>query len=218
MVVHPGAGNDTGTLVHALLASCKDLSGIAGKLRPGIVHRLDKDTSGLMVVAKTDMAHHCLVDMFKKRIIEKRYLAVVQGRFQDSSTIIDLPIGRDPRKRTNMHVDHRRGRPAVTSFRVVEHLGPYQLLEALLHTGRTHQIRVHLSHMGHPILGDKKYGGPTHLRAPSGREIAIKRQMLHSYLLQFHHPVTGERIYLEAPLPEDMEDILRFLRCHYDDQ
>ncbi len=213
LVVHPGAGNQTGTLVHALLAACKDLSGIAGKLRPGIVHRLDKDTSGLMIVAKNDLAHQKLADLFKNRSIKKKYLALIQGCLPDKSGIIDLPIGRHSQKRTLMAVNHRDGRPAVTSYHVVKDLSRHQLLELYLHTGRTHQIRVHLSHLGHPLLGDRTYGGPTTVGLQKGgTRLKLHRQMLHSYQLEFNHPLTGESVRLTAPVPEDMKRVIEFLQ------
>ncbi len=211
MVVHPGAGNDTGTLVHALLARCRDLSGIGGRLRPGIVHRLDKDTSGLIIAAKTDQAHNLLAEMFSKRLVQKIYTALVQGQLADSSGIINLPIGRHPHRRTRMSVNHRNGRDALTAYQAAGNLGPHQRLDLTLHTGRTHQIRVHLSHIGHPILGDRTYGGTTLLKGPDGRKMTVKRQMLHSSRLEFRHPVTGERICLAAPPPEDMKAVIRFL-------
>ena len=220
MVVHPGAGNRTGTIVHALLARCTDLSGIAGKLRPGIVHRLDKDTSGLMIAAKTDEAHRVLVDMFKGRRIKKKYTAVISGRMRDSSGIIDLPIGRHPRRRTVMRVDYRRGRPAITGFKKLRDLGGnYQLIDLRLHTGRTHQIRVHMSHVGHPLVGDRTYGGPELLEARDGKKMVVQRQMLHSRYLEFEHPVTGRQLCLEIPVPEDMKEVIDFLtssRCILD--
>ncbi len=206
LVVHPGAGNINGTLVHGLLNICQDLSGIGGKLRPGIVHRLDKDTSGLMVIAKRDEVHLALSNMFKERRLSKTYLALVRGHIQDREGIIDLPIGRHPVKRTKMAVNFRNGKDAVTRFRVKEKLNGSDLLEIRLLTGRTHQIRVHLSHLGHPILGDQTYGGPKTLYV-NGETIHIKRQMLHAFRLSFRHPVLRKRIDLTAPMPEDMREI-----------
>ncbi len=214
MVVHPGAGNTRGTLVHALLARCRDLSGIGGKLRPGIVHRLDRDTSGLMMAAKTDLAHRLLARMFKERRIRKRYRALIQGRLSDASGMIKLPVGRHPHRRTRMSVNYAKGRDAVTGYRVVKDLGPHQLIELDLYTGRTHQIRVHMSHLGHPLLGDKTYGGTTKLSGPDGATMTVKRQMLHSSHLEFRHPVKQERICLSAPLPEDMKAVMGFLSCN----
>jgi len=211
MVVHPGAGNTSGTLVHALLARCQDLSGIGGKLRPGIVHRLDKDTSGIMVAAKTDQAHTVLTEMFKKRLLKKKYTALIQGQMPDSSGVISLPIGRHPQRRTRMSVNFRNGRESVTGYKVVKNLGSHQMLDLRLHTGRTHQIRVHLSHLGHPLLGDKAYGGPAIIRAANGEQLVIGRQMLHSGHLEFIHPVSNETVSLHAPLPDDMAAVIGFL-------
>ncbi len=211
LVVHPGAGNKNGTLVHGLLSICKDLSGIGGKLRPGIVHRLDKDTSGLMVIAKRDEVHLALSNMFKERRLSKTYLALIKGHVQDREGLIDLPIGRHPAKRTKMAVNFKDGRDAVTRFKVLENLNGSDLLEIRLLTGRTHQIRVHLSHLGHPILGDQTYGGPKTLYV-NGEAIHIKRQMLHAFRLSFRHPVLRKRIDLTAPMPEDMKEIYEKLR------
>ncbi len=214
MVVHPGAGHGAGTLVNALLARCSDLSGIGGKMRPGIVHRLDKDTSGLMIVAKTDQAHQELVAMFKDRSILKNYLGLVSGHMPDRSGIIDLPIGRHPAVRVKMSVNASSGRPALTGYEVVRGLGPHQLVKMRLYTGRTHQIRVHMSHAGHPLLGDTVYGGPSLVRLPGGDEMTVPRQMLHSFHLEFRHPVTGEALRMEAPVPEDMQEVMDFLTQH----
>ena len=210
MVVHPGAGNLQGTLVNALLSRCSDLSGIGGKLRPGIVHRLDKDTSGLIIAAKHDQAHQALARIFKKREIQKRYTAIVLGRLPDKKGIIDLPIARHPRQRTKMAVDQARGRMAVTEYRVLRQLGPAQLLELILHTGRTHQIRVHMSHIGHPLLGDTLYGGPKVIRT-GGLKVSITRQMLHAACLRFKHPVTGKELSVETPIPPDMKHVISVL-------
>lgn len=211
LIVHPGAGNLTGTLVHGLLAKCDDLSGIGGKIRPGIVHRLDKDTSGLIIIAKNDRSHQLLTEKFQKRQIEKRYLAIIAGKMDDRAGVIDLPIGRHTKNRTKMAVDFRNGRAAQTSYETIKELGPHQLLELRLHTGRTHQIRVHLSHMKHPILGDRTYRGPTRLKTLSGMEMKISRQMLHAKSLAFDHPITGQNICLKAPVPKDMKDVIDIL-------
>ncbi|WP_457756371.1 RluA family pseudouridine synthase [Thermodesulfatator indicus] len=206
VVVHPGAGHYEGTLVHGLLARLKDLSGIGGELRPGIVHRLDKDTSGLLVVAKDDKTHQALTQMFKDREIKKIYLALVHGVPRLSAGKIEKPIGRHPVNRQKMSVHAKTGREALTFYRVRERFPKAALLEVEPKTGRTHQIRVHLASIGHPIVGDELYGGAR----PYGPK--ARRQMLHAYRLAFKHPVTGKELFFEAPLPEDFEEILSELR------
>ena len=206
LVVHPAAGNWTGTLVNALLAHCRDLSGIGGKIRPGIVHRLDKDTSGVIVAAKNDAAHLALARDLKERAVEKTYLAIVHGVPREDKGTIDAPIGRHPTHRKKMAVlPEGQGRPAVTHYEVVERLPGYALLSVHPITGRTHQIRVHLAHIGHPVVGDPVYG---RRKAPGG----IAGQALHAVSLSLHHPRTGERMCFAAPLPEDMERLLTRLR------
>jgi 23S rRNA pseudouridine1911/1915/1917 synthase len=224
LVVHPGAGHRTGTLVHALLAHCGPaLSGIGGVRRPGIVHRLDRGTSGLLVVAKTDHAHLALARQLKARTVERRYLALVHGRLPHAAGVIESAIGRDPRDRLRMAVRPAgAGRPAVTRYRVLERFarpGPFTLVEVTLGTGRTHQIRVHLAHIGHPLMGDSVYGPhfktkATHL-APRGRAAltALDRQALHAYLLVLEHPRTGEILRWESPLPEDLLLLQNTLRA-----
>ena len=182
LVVHPGAGNQTHTLVNALLHHCKSLSGIGGKQRPGIVHRLDKETSGCLVVAKNDAAHQELARQFADREVKKIYLALVVGTFKRSRGTIDAAIGRHPVQRKKMTVDLRRGRAAKTEYRVVQSGGGVSLVECALHSGRTHQIRVHLQHLGHPIIGDALYG----------KKSDAPRQMLHAWKLGFIHPRTKE--------------------------
>ena len=201
LVVHPGAGNQEHTLVNALLAHCTDLSGIGGKERPGIVHRLDKDTSGCLVVAKNDTAHRDLAKQFAARTMEKIYLAIVSGVPRVKSGVIDAAIGRHPVHRQKMSIARARGRSAKTEYRVVRSVDRISLIECTLHSGRTHQIRVHLHHLGHPVLGDKLYGGKT---APG-----ISRQMLHAWKLGFEHPRTRERMMFEASVPEDMGAAMR---------
>src|SRR6266851_228119 len=201
MVVHPGAGNQRHTLVNALLAHCTTLSGIGGKQRPGIVHRLDKDTSGCLVVAKNDATHQELSRQFAAREIEKIYLALVAGTMRKKRGVIDAAIGRDPVHRQRMAVTKMRGRAARTDYRVLRSSGGISLMECVLHSGRTHQIRVHLHHLGHPVLGDKLYGRKS---APD-----FSRQMLHAWKLSFRHPRTRERKDFEAPLPEDFTSVLR---------
>ena len=212
LVVHPGAGNLENTLVHGLLHHCENLSGIGGIIRPGIVHRLDKDTSGVMIIAKSDAAHQALVTAFKARQVKKTYVAITSGYMRDKEGVINLPIGRHPVRRTKMAVNCASGRHAVTQFRVEKNLYSAQLLKIRLHTGRTHQIRVHMSHMGHPLLGDSLYGGPSKVKTPSGERIEIKRQMLHAQGLEMMHPATkGRRLELHAPIPEDMRRVIRVL-------
>ncbi len=217
MVVHPAYGNPSGTLVNALLYHCKEMRGINGSIRPGIVHRLDKGTSGVMVVAKDDEAYQQLTRQFRNRTVEKSYLAIVYGRFSQEEGLIDAPIGRHLSERKRMSTRTRKGREAVTRWRVMERLDGFTLLEVIPHTGRTHQIRVHLSSMGHPLLGDPLYGRkgrPGAQEDPLFREWVRKmnRQALHSHRLGFIHPRTGERVDFISPIPEDMRNILSFLR------
>jgi 23S rRNA pseudouridine1911/1915/1917 synthase len=193
LVVHPGAGNQTHTLVNALLHHCTSLSGIGGKQRPGIVHRLDKETSGCLVVAKNDSTHLSLARQFAEREVKKIYLALVAGTPKRPRGIIEAAIGRHPVHRKKMRVDLRRGRAARTEYRVLQSGGGISLVECALHSGRTHQIRVHLHHLGHPVIGDSLYG----------KRSEAPRQMLHAWKLGFTHPRTGERIVFEAPIPED---------------
>jgi 23S rRNA pseudouridine1911/1915/1917 synthase len=217
MVVHPAAGNPAGTLVNALVYHCKDLAGINGVLRPGIVHRLDKDTSGVMVVAKNDVAHCHLTKQFKNRIVEKVYLAVAYGTLGQEEGSIDSAIGRHPSERKRMSTRTKRGRPALTEWRVLERFKGVTLLELFPKTGRTHQIRVHLASIGHPILGDPLYGRKRRLGAiedPSIRKglERMNRQALHAHRLGFIHPQTGERVEFVSPIPEDIRDILELLK------
>jgi 23S rRNA pseudouridine1911/1915/1917 synthase len=201
MVVHPASGNYSGTVVNALLYHCGDLSGIGGVLRPGIVHRLDKDTSGLIMVAKNDAAHVELARQLKDRLVTRIYLALVHGRVKEQSGVIDAPIGRDPKNRQKMAVVHKNARNAITNYRVLKHFDGYTYLELKLDTGRTHQIRVHLSFIGHPVAGDPKYG-------PSRPHFGLKGQFLHAAVLGFKHPRTGVYLEFEAPLPGELEAIL----------
>ena len=217
MVVHPAYGNPSGTLVNALLYHCKDLAGINGVLRPGIVHRLDKDTSGVMVVAKDDEAYHKLTKQFKNRTVEKVYLAIAYGRFGQDEGSIDSAIGRHPSERKRMSTKTKKGRPAITLWKVIERFDGFTLLEILPRTGRTHQIRVHLSSMGHPLLGDPLYGRKGRLGAIHDsilRECLKKmdRQALHAQRLEFNHPRTGGRIQFVSPIPQDMREVLEWLR------
>ena len=205
MVVHPAAGVNSGTLVNALLFHCHDLSGINGEIRPGIVHRLDKDTSGVMVAAKNDKAHLNLAEQIGMKTAHRSYLAVVHGNIKEEAGIIKGDIGRHPTDRKRMAIVQENGKPAVTHFKVLERFGDYTLVECRLETGRTHQIRVHMTSIGHPLVNDPKYG---RCKSPFG----IKGQTLHSRQLTLKHPATGEEMTFEAPLPEDMEKILAALR------
>ena len=216
LVVHPGAGTAGGTLVNALLRHVHDLSGVGGVLRPGIVHRLDKGTSGLLVVAKDDEAHRALVRQFAGRTVEKEYLALVLGLPDRAAGEIDAPIGRDPVHRQKMSVRAPRGREARSSWRVEERFDGAALLRVRIHTGRTHQIRVHLASIGHPVAGDAVYGGT---RTPSSRRAAsreallsLDRPALHAARLAFTHPASGERLSFEAPLPAELLAVLERLR------
>ncbi len=201
--VHPSPGHAHHTLVNAVLAHCPEISGIGGEGRPGIVHRLDKDTSGLIIVAKSDPAHLSLARQLKERRVEKTYLALVEGRVEPPAGVIDAPIGRHPVHRKRMAVV-QPGREARTRYRVLRALDGYSLLEVRPETGRTHQIRVHLAHAGHPIAGDPVYGRG---KPPAG----LTRQFLHAERLAFRHPRTAERLELEAPLAGDLERVLQQL-------
>ena len=201
MVVHPAAGNYTGTLVNALLYHCKNLSGINGVIRPGIVHRLDKDTSGIMICAKNDEAHLSLSQQIQAKTAQRTYLAVVRGNIKTDSGTIETLIARDKNDRKKMAVVQENGREAITDYEVVERFGKYTLVRCKLRTGRTHQIRVHMEYLGYPLVGDPKY-------SPMKTPFAIKGQALHSQTLVFTHPRTGERLQFEAPLPEDMHKII----------
>ena len=205
MVVHPAAGNESGTLVNALLYHVHDLSGIGGEMRPGIVHRLDKDTSGLILIAKNDAAHTALSEQFKQRTMEKHYRAVAHGSFAKPEGLIDAPIGRHPVDRKKMAVV-ANGKPSRTEWHVLEQLHGATYLDVHLLTGRTHQIRVHMLSVGHPLLGDKIY-------APNLKTaVRVPRLMLHAYSLAFTHPTTGERLTFCAPLPAAFEETLQKLR------
>lgn len=202
MTVHPAPGHARHTLVNALLAHCTDLSGVGGVLRPGIVHRLDKDTSGLLLVAKNDRAHADLSRQLKERSVDKRYLALVQGHLEQPEGVIEGAIGRDPRNRKRMAIVEG-GRPARTAYRVREYLDGLTLVEVAPSTGRTHQIRVHFAAAGHVIVGDALYGKPSTL---------VGRQFLHAYRLGFRHPADGRPLAFESPLPADLEEALRLVR------
>ncbi len=217
LVVHPGAGNPRGTIVNALLHHCRDLSGIGGVLRPGIVHRLDKDTSGLMIIAKSDPVHQALAADFQARRVEKLYLALVCGEMKDDEGIVALPVGRHPVERRKMSTRSPRGKEAVTRWQVRERFGAATLVAAAIETGRTHQIRVHLTSLGYPIVGDRVYGNPKKImeikdQSLRGRLREMKRQALHACRIAFVHPADGRPLSFLSPLPPDMEDLCRFLR------
>jgi 23S rRNA pseudouridine1911/1915/1917 synthase len=208
MVVHPGAGHGSGTIVNALLHHVKDLSGIGGELRPGIVHRLDRGTSGLMVVAKSDAAHQELARQFQDREVEKEYIALVWGVVQ-AGRRMDAPIGRDPTHRQKMSTRARRARSAVTRVTWAQHFKGVSLLKVAIATGRTHQIRVHLSAIGHPIVGDVTYGGVHRRVAHDLRAVMrLERPFLHAARLSFSHPADGRRLEFDSPLPPELESVV----------
>ncbi|MFI5322611.1 MAG: RluA family pseudouridine synthase, partial [Thermodesulfobacteriota bacterium] len=212
MTVHPGAGVRGGTLVNALLYRCKDLSGIGGTIRPGIVHRLDKDTSGVIVIAKNDLSHNSLVNQFKTRVVRKKYLAIVEGKIKKDSGTFSSKIGRHPVDRKKMSSKSKAGRESVTLWKVVKRFKDATLVEAEPKTGRTHQIRVHFSENGHPILGDAVYGHKK--KKSSALNAAAKRvgrQALHAWKIGFNHPHTQESVEFTAQLPCDMSDALNIL-------
>ena len=208
LVVHPANGNWDGTLVNAIMAYCKDsLSGIGGMLRPGIVHRLDKDTSGLLIIAKNDNAHIKLSKQMQNREIKKTYIALVRGIISENEATINMPIGRSTKDRKKMAVI-KKGKEAITHFKVIDRFttknGSYTLLEVKIDTGRTHQIRVHLSYIGHPVIGDMIYSN-------GKNEFGIEGQALHAKKLEFNHPITNKKLILEAPLPDYFQEVLNFL-------
>lgn len=206
MVVHPAPGNYTGTLVNALMYVCGDkLSTINGVIRPGIVHRIDKDTSGLLMVAKNDKAHVSLSGQLEKHTITRKYKAIVHNNIKEDEGVIDKPIGRDPRNRMRNAVVFENSKKAVTHYRVIERFGRYTMIEAELETGRTHQIRVHMAYIKHPLLGDELYG-------PKKSKVKAPRQMLHAGVLGFIHPSSGEYMEFTSPLPEDFQKLAESLR------
>ncbi len=206
MVVHPAAGNYTGTLVNALMSRCgSSLSGINGELRPGILHRIDKNTSGLLLVAKSDRAHIGLSEQIKEHSLTREYLALVHGRIKEDSGRIDAPIGRDPKDRKKMTITDKNSRNAVTNYTVLERFAKYTYVKCRLETGRTHQIRVHMSKNGHPIVGDDVYGRKK-------EEFRLNGQLLHAYRVGFIHPISGEYMEFERAVPDYYEEVLRRLR------
>lgn len=204
MVVHPGCGNENGTLVNAIMAKCKNsLSGIGGKIRPGIVHRIDKDTSGVLIIAKNDKAHINISNQIKEHLVSKTYIALVRGNLKENEATIDMPIGRSKKDRKKMAVD-RNGKRAITHIKVLKRYDGFTLLEVKIETGRTHQIRVHLSEIGYPIVGDYTYSNG---KNPFG----IEGQMLHAQKIEFTHPTTGKKVSFEAPLPEYFKHVIEEL-------
>lgn len=205
MVVHPSAGHASGTLVNGLMFHCGDrLSGINGVLRPGIVHRIDMDTTGLLIVCKDDQAHNCIAAQLKEHTITRRYHALVKGYFKDTEGVIDAPVGRNPSNRLKMAINRQNGKHAVTHYRVLEQFSSCAYIECRLETGRTHQIRVHMSSIGHPLIGDTIYGGPAVKN--------VQGQMLHAKIIGFIHPVTGSYMEFDSSLPGYFLDILERLR------
>lgn len=206
MVVHPAAGHYEGTLVNGLMYHCKDqLSGINGVMRPGIVHRIDMDTTGVLVVCKNDFSHNSIAEQLKVHSITRKYYAIVYGNIKEDEGTVHAPIGRHPTDRKKMSINSKNGRDAITHYRVLERFGQYTYIECQLETGRTHQIRVHMTSLGHPLLGDEVYG-------PSKQPFHLQGQTLHAGVLGFIHPRTGNYMEFQAPLPEYFEELLRKLR------
>lgn len=205
MVVHPAAGHYSGTLVNALMYHCgKELSGINGCMRPGIVHRIDMDTTGSVIACKNDVAHNCIAEQLKEHSLTRRYVAICHGVLREDEGTIDRPIGRHPMERKKMAVNERNGKRAVTHYKVLQRFRDYTYIECRLETGRTHQIRVHMASIGHPLLGDEVY---SNRKSP----YKLQGQTLHAKILGFRHPSTGEYIETEAPLPEYFEHLLKVL-------
>ena len=206
MVVHPAAGQYEGTLVNGLMYHCKDqLSGINGVMRPGIVHRIDMDTTGVLVVCKNDFSHNSIAEQLKVHSITRKYYAIVYGNIKEDEGTVHAPIGRHPTDRKKMSINSKNGRDAITHYRVLERFGQYTYIECQLETGRTHQIRVHMTSLGHPLLGDEVYG-------PSKQPFHLQGQTLHAGVLGFIHPRTGNYMEFQAPLPEYFDELLRKLR------
>ena len=206
MVVHPAPGHYSGTLVNAVMYHCRDnLSGINGVLRPGIVHRIDKDTTGSLIICKNDVAHNSLAEQLKVHSINRRYRAIVHGVIKEEEGVINAPIGRHPNDRLKMAVNYKNGKEAITHYKVIERFEKYTYVECILETGRTHQIRVHMASIGHPLVGDSVYG-------PSKCPFKLEGQTLHAQILGFSHPRTGEYIEVSAPLPEYFENLLKIVK------
>ena len=212
MVVYPAAGHSSGTLMNVLFYHCKKLEAPGGPLRPGIVHRLDKDTSGVMVVALDNAAYYNLAEQFKQRTINRRYVALIYGNPKENSGQISLAIGRSETDRKKMSTRVRRGKEALTIWKVIERFRQAAFIEAKLRTGRTHQIRVHFASVGHPVLGDRTYGKKIEIETKERGRLTFPRQMLHAESLGFIHPVTGEYLEFHSPMPEDMEESIEQLR------
>lgn len=205
MVVHPAPGHYSGTLVNAVMFHCKDkLSGINGVLRPGIVHRIDKDTTGSLIICKNDIAHNSLAAQLKEHSIHRKYVAIVHGILKEDEGTINAPIGRNPNDRMKMAINYKNGKDAITHYKVLQRLNNYTFVECVLETGRTHQIRVHMASIQHPLLGDNIYG-------PAKCPDKLEGQTLHAQILGFTHPVSGEYIEVSAPLPEYFEKLLKKL-------
>ena len=214
MIVHPGAGAKSGTMVNALLhefGSRGELSSIGGELRPGIVHRLDRETSGVLLIARNDLAHRALAEQFSSHKIEKTYVALVHGKLSENSGRIELPVARDLHRRIRMTTRRREGRAARTDWKVRLRLPGFTFVEADLHTGRTHQIRVHFSALGHPVVGDTLYGAPRQPKVASTSMTPLERNFLHAARIKFVHPTTGKGIEVRAPLPTELANYLRVL-------
>lgn len=212
MVVYPSAGHSHGTLMNALYHHCRKLATVGGPLRPGVVHRLDKDTSGVMVIALDDEVYYNLVEQFRQKAIDKKYIALVYKNLTEDEGEIALRIGRSLSDRKKMSTRVKRGKEAITIWRVLERFGNATLIEVKLRTGRTHQIRVHFASMGHPLLGDKTYGKKVEIEVKGREKILFPRQMLHAELLGFIHPVTGKYLEFSASVPEDMSEKIKELR------
>lgn len=206
MVVHPAPGHYEGTLVNAIMYHCKDeLSGINGVMRPGIVHRIDKDTTGSLIICKNDEAHNFIADLLKKHDITRKYRAIVHGNISEEEGTVNAPIGRHPTDRKKMAINEKNGKRAITHYRVIERLNKFTYIECELETGRTHQIRVHMKAIGHPLLGDPVYG-------PSKSLFGLDKQMLHAKVLGFKHPITGKELYFESELPAYFITVIDRLR------
>ena len=208
LVIHPSYGHESGTLVNAIMFHINDLSGINGEIRPGIVHRLDKDTSGLIIIAKNDKAHNKLSEMFKNKEINKTYLAIVKGSLGKDTGRLETQMGRDLKDRKKMSVLKIGGKTAITNYEVLDKNDKFSLVRVNIETGRTHQIRVHMKYLGYPILGDSVYGKESK---------SVKRQMLHAYKLEFMHPVTGKEMIIKSEIPKDFSEVLERIKLHTDE-